>query len=75
MRESFYHFMRNLRDPNNIDDKTQVAYAISNDGQFPKTATDYDEVSRYLETQVDYMPSMDVFDQLWDEYQAKKQSI
>lgn len=75
MRESFYHFMLNHRDPKKKDEVTKLAYAIAEDGMFPKTSTDYDEISRYLETHVDYMPSMQLFDSLWDSYEKKKKTI
>lgn len=72
MRESFYHYMRQLRDPNRNDELTQLAYAISEDGMFPKTSTDYDDISRYLELEVDYVPRMDLFDKAWAKYLEDK---
>ncbi len=75
MRESFYHFMRHQRDPNRKDDFTKLAYNIADDGMFPKTAVDYDEVSRYLETNVEYVPSMSLFDEAWNLYEKNKKTI
>ena len=40
----------------------------SHDIQFPKHTDDYDEVSSYLELNVDYLPSMDIFDRIWEQY-------
>lgn len=74
MRESFYHFMKNQRDPNKKDQMTKLAFHIADDGMFPKTSSDYDEISRYLETNVDYVPSMVLFEEAWDKYQSLKQS-
>lgn len=75
MRESFYHFMRSQRDPNRKDEMTKLAYHIADDGMFPKTADDYDEVSRYLETDVEYVPSMSLFDEAWNLYEKSKKTI
>ena len=33
-----------------------------------KHTDDYDEVSSYLELNVDYLPSMDIFDRIWEQY-------
>lgn len=35
---------------------------------FPKQSEDYHEVADYLELSVDYLDSMDLFDQVWDKY-------
>lgn len=75
MRDSFYEFMRQLRDPNQKDELTQLAYDISKDGMFPKTTTNYDEISRYLETDADYVSRMTLFDEAWDLYEKRKKSI
>lgn len=75
MRESFYEFMRQQRDPNHKDDLTQLAYDIASDGMFPKTSTNYDQISRYLETEVDYVSTMTLFDEAWDLYEKRKKTI
>ena len=41
---------------------------IFKDLQFPKQSENYDEISHYLETNAYYIPSMDIFDSLWDQY-------
>ncbi|WP_278746522.1 YozE family protein, partial [Ligilactobacillus agilis] len=37
----------------------------------PKQASDYDEVSQYLELNGSYLPSMTIFDQAWEAYLEK----
>lgn len=34
----------------------------------PKQSTDYNELSSYLELNADYLESMSVFDQAWEQY-------
>ncbi len=38
------------------------------DIQFPKHSSSYEEISSYLELNVDYLPSMDIFDEAWEKY-------
>lgn len=38
---------------------------------FPKQSEDYDEVSRHLEMNADYLPSMMIFDEAWRRYLEK----
>jgi len=38
------------------------------DHGFPKNSEDYDELSRYLELNGQYLPSMTVFDDAWEMY-------
>ena len=40
----------------------------SKDIQFPKHSSSYEEISSYLELNVDYLPSMDIFDEAWEKY-------
>ncbi len=39
------------------------------DHSFPKSSTDYDELSSYLELNGHYLSSMTVFDEAWELYQ------
>lgn len=68
MRRSFYHYVKTLRDPNKKDEITLFANAVDKDGSFPKQSEDYDELSRYLEIDVDYVESMSVFDNIFQDY-------
>jgi len=44
------------------------AESVAKDIMFPKHSGDYHEITDYLELSVDYLDSMDLFDQLWDKY-------
>lgn len=68
MRRSFYHFVKTLADPYKKDDVTLFANAVSRDGTFPKQSEDYDELSDYLELNADYVESMTLFDEVFQEY-------
>lgn len=47
----------------------QFADSVAKDIQFPKQATDYHELSTYLEMNANYLSTMDIFDELWGKYQ------
>ncbi|OCA90828.1 hypothetical protein A8F94_02845 [Bacillus sp. FJAT-27225] len=68
MRKSFYHFLMKYRHPKPNDTISGFANAAFKDHSFPKTSEDYDELSRYLEMNGHYLPSMAVFDEAWEEY-------
>ena len=38
------------------------------DSAFPKQSKDFDEISKYLEENTDYLPSMTIFDTAWQQY-------
>lgn len=69
MRRSFYHYVKTLRDPHKKDEMTLFANSVDKDGSFPKQSEDYDEISRYLETDADYIEAMSVFDDVFQMYQ------
>lgn len=68
METSFYKYLMTERDPHKKDDITLFANAAFNDRIFPKQSEDYDEVSRHLEMNGDYLPSMTIFDKAWQQY-------
>lgn len=68
MRRSFYHYVKTLRDPYKKDEVTLFANAVDKDGSFPKQSESYDEISRYLEIDADYIDSMSVFDEVFQDY-------
>lgn len=70
MEMSFYQYLMTERDPYKRDDITLFANAAFNDRTFPKQSMDYDEVSKHLELDTDYLPSMTIFDEAWDIYQS-----
>lgn len=64
----FYTFLMKYRQPKEIDSITIFANHAFLDHSFPKQSIDYDEISRYLEMNGDYLESMAVFDAVWDIY-------
>ena len=73
MRRSFYHYILTERG-NNLKDPTQAfAAAGSKDIMFPKQSEDYHEIADYLELNTNYIPSMDLFDRLWEYYLENNQ--
>ncbi|WP_178196393.1 YozE family protein [Ligilactobacillus sp. Marseille-Q7487] len=70
-RQSFYQYLMTQRDPNAIDEIAQFANNAFYDQSFPKQASEYEEVSAYLELNAGYLPSMSVFDDAWHNYLEK----
>lgn len=68
MRRSFYHYLMTLKGPNHLDVEQVFANHVAQDIQFPKQSMDYEEIATYLELSVDYLPTMDLFDQVWEKY-------
>lgn len=71
VRQSFYRYLMTLRNLNSQDELAQFANNAFYDQAFPKQASDYDEVSQYLELNGSYLPSMTIFDQAWEAYLEK----
>lgn len=69
--ESFYHFLMTQRQPNKPTDVQQFANNAFFDSAFPKQSRDFEEISRYLEENADYLPSMTIFDAAWQQYMNK----
>ena len=70
---SFYQYLMTERDPYKKDNITLFANEAFNDRTFQKQSEDYDEVSRHLEMNTDYLPSLTIFDEAWEIYQARYQ--
>ncbi|OTP12134.1 hypothetical protein A5844_000350 [Enterococcus sp. 10A9_DIV0425] len=71
MYRSFYHYLMTLR--GGSDSVSSFATEAGKDIQFPKHSTSYEEISDYLEMNVDYLPSMDIFDNAWEQYLENNQ--
>ncbi|NCU17230.1 YozE family protein [Pallidibacillus pasinlerensis] len=67
MGKTFYHFLMRYR--SGSDDLSKFAEGAFRDHSFPKDATDYDEISRYLELNGEYLPTMSIFDKAWEYYE------
>ncbi|OQO67848.1 hypothetical protein BH747_13530 [Enterococcus villorum] len=68
MNRSFYHYLMTLRGGKLEDPLSAFATEAGKDIQFPKHSTSYEEISDYLELNVDYLSSMDIFDEVWEKY-------
>lgn len=66
MRRSFYHYMMTHRFE--VTSSGDLAEAIFLDVAFPKQATNYQEISNYLELSVDYPVDFQLLDALWQDY-------
>lgn len=67
-RESFYHYLMTQRNPDNPNEIEQFANNAFLDTAFPKQSQDFDEISKYLEENADYLPGMTIFDKAWQMY-------
>ena len=68
MAKTFYHFLMKYRHPSPKDKISRFANHAYLDHDFPKTSSDYHEISLYLELNGAYMESMAVFDEAWELY-------
>lgn len=68
MSKSFYHFLMKYRHPAPKDQISTFANHAYLDHSFPKTSTDYHELSSYLELNGHYLESMSIFDEAWQLY-------
>lgn len=67
-RKSFFHYLMKFREEPPRDELAAFANHAFKDHSFPKVADQYDEISRYLEMNGSYLPSMSVFDEAWERY-------
>lgn len=75
MHKSFYHYLMKYREEPPRDEIAAFANGAFADHAFPKDADEYDTLSRYLEMDVDYLPSMSVFDKAWEKYEEDELMI
>lgn len=68
---TFYEFLMSQRNANSHDELATFAANAYLDLSFPKNSNDYHEIANYLELNATYLPSMTVFDDAWQTYQAK----
>ncbi|MCH5461383.1 YozE family protein [Lactobacillus sp. LC28-10] len=68
MRQSFYQFLMTQRNPEDYEPVAEFANNAFYDQAFPKQETQFDVLSKYLEENASYLPSMTVFDQAWQMY-------
>ncbi|MBM7703176.1 YozE family protein [Metabacillus iocasae] len=70
--KSFYHYMMKYRSNHKDDPIGEFARNAYDDHGFPKSSTDYHEISSYLEMNGHYLESMSVFDQAWELYESNQ---
>jgi uncharacterized protein YozE (UPF0346 family) len=70
MAKSFYHFLMKYRHPKPKDEVSQFANDAFHDHDFPKSSSDYHEISLYLEMNSHYLKSMSIFDEAWEIYRS-----
>jgi len=68
MAEAFYHFLIRYRHPEPKDDISVFANEAYQDHSFPKTSTNYHQLTSYLELNGTYLKSMRIFDDAWELY-------
>lgn len=71
MQATFYQYIQRFYDPSANDPMSRLANAIHDDQAFPKQATDFDQLSTYLEHNPAYSRLMLVFDDAWLNYQGE----
>ncbi|GAK47403.1 hypothetical protein LOSG293_060070 [Secundilactobacillus oryzae JCM 18671] len=70
MYKSFYEYLMTQRNPNSYESVAEFANNAFYDQSFPKQETSFDRLSKYLEENASYLPSMTIFDEAWSMYLA-----
>ncbi|KRM67883.1 hypothetical protein FD06_GL000603 [Apilactobacillus ozensis DSM 23829 = JCM 17196] len=68
MNKSFYQYLMSERNENSYEPIAEFANNAFLDQSFPKQSTDFEEISKYLEENASYLPSMTIFDDVWQNY-------
>lgn len=69
MLKTFYQFLMTKRNPGSSEPIAEFANNAFYDQSFPKQLTDFDALSKYLEENADYLLSMEIFDDVWKQYE------
>ena len=67
-RESFYHYLMTRRNLKSVDPVANFANNAFYDESFPKQSKNFNRVSKYLEENGSYLPTMVNFDKAWRQY-------
>ncbi|QEA32346.1 YozE family protein [Secundilactobacillus malefermentans] len=70
MIKTFYEYLMTQRNPNSYEPVAEFANNAFYDQAFPKQETSFDILSKYLEENASYLPTMTVFDEAWSMYLA-----
>lgn len=68
MSKTFYQFLMTQRNPESYEPIAEFANNAFYDQSFPKQSTNFNKISKYLELNGNYLPSMTVFDDAWQKY-------
>ncbi|ALS78579.1 MULTISPECIES: YozE family protein [Planococcus] len=68
MERSFYQFALKYRGKIDPDDYSSFADALFLDHSFPKTATDFELLSKYIEEKAHPVMKASIFDEIWEDY-------
>lgn len=71
LKKSFYHYVLTFRGGDWSDSKARFSESMFIDPSFPKSSTDFDELSSYIELQSDEFLTTTAFDELWALYALK----
>lgn len=69
MRRNFYEFLMTLRNADSVEPDAEFANNAFHDQSFPKHEENYQKISDYLELNAGYLPSMSIFDEVYQKYQ------
>ncbi|MGX7347735.1 YozE family protein [Aerococcus vaginalis] len=65
----FYQFIQRYRNSSKVvDRRAEFAELVYTDGEFPRSETAFDPISRHIEMDDRYIHYVDVFDDVWDIY-------
>lgn len=70
--KTFYQFLLTYRGKEKPDNSSRLADWVFYDQHFPQHATDYNEMSNYLEWNSPFPNALTVFDRLWEVYTMDK---
>ncbi|PXW91767.1 uncharacterized protein YozE (UPF0346 family) [Streptohalobacillus salinus] len=73
MVQAFYPYMMRYRGLKQKSDERELADWMFQDHDFPKTSSDYDEISRYLEWNIPFNRAIVTFDELWSDYLEQRE--
>lgn len=68
MERSFYQFALTYRGKILEDDFSRFADAVFLDHSFPKSETDFEKLSKYIEEKAHPVLKASVFDEIWRDY-------
>lgn len=71
LKKSFYHYVLTFRGGDWSDSKARFSESMFIDLGFPKSSTDFDELSSYIELQSNDYITTTAFDELWELYVLK----